>query len=146
MGFVAYYLGLSHYEVALWGFVVFDDHRLCHSVINNSGYKTRYWVSVEWQQTKKCIQIVFSPLVNKHCLFKASSTKNIIIFFCLRSFYRRPRFLHSWDYTVQYFSLQYPLHTWMVTHLSANHGPSCLTSVILRELVFPTWYCRRLTN
>ena len=25
-----------------------------------------------------------------------------------------------------------------------NHGPSCLTSVILRELVFPTWYSRSL--
>ena len=41
-----------------------------------------------------------------------------------------------------YFSLQHPLHTWI--HPSANHGPSCLTSVILRELVFPTWYCRSL--
>ena len=34
----------------------------------------------------------------------------------------------------------------MVTHPSANHGPSCLTSVILRELVFPTWNCRSLSN
>ena len=31
----------------------------------------------------------------------------------------------------------------MVSHHSANHGPSCLTSVILRELAFPTWYCPR---
>ena len=30
----------------------------------------------------------------------------------------------------------------MVTHPSANRGPSCLTWVILRELVFPTWYSR----
>ena len=28
----------------------------------------------------------------------------------------------------------------MITHPSANRGPFYLTSVILRELVFPTWY------
>ena len=62
--------------------------------------------------------------------------------FCLRSFSWRPRF--STPEILLYFSLQHPLHTWMVTHPSANHGPSCLISVILRELVFPTWYCRIL--
>ena len=67
-----------------------------------------------------------------------------IFFFCLRSFYWWPRLLTS--EILLYFSLQHPLHTWIITHPSANHGPSCLTSVILRELVFPTWYCRRLTN
>ena len=34
----------------------------------------------------------------------------------------------------------------MVTHPSANWGPSCLISVISRELVFPTWYSRRYAN
>ena len=61
------------------------------------------------------------------------------IYFLLQEFLLEAPFLHSWDFTV--FSLQHPLHTWMVTHPSANHGPSCLTSVILRDLVFPTWYC-----
>ena len=36
----------------------------------------------------------------------------------------------------------YSIHFNMVTYPSANGGPSCLTSVILRELVFPTWYGR----
>ena len=40
------------------------------------------------------------------------------------------------------FSYSFHFTTWMVTHPSAIHGPSCLTSVILRKLVFPTWYCR----
>ena len=30
----------------------------------------------------------------------------------------------------------------MVTHPIANHDLSCLTAGILRELVFPSWYCR----
>ena len=44
-----------------------------------------------------------------------------------------------------YCIFHYSIHfdTWMVTlPPSANHSPSCLTSVILRELVFPTWSCR----
>ena len=32
----------------------------------------------------------------------------------------------------------------MGIHPSATHGPSCLTSVIFRELVFPIWYRRSL--
>ena len=44
-------------------------------------------------------------------------------------------FLHFWDFTV-FFT------TASTSTPSANHGPSCLTWVILRELVFPTWYCR----
>ena len=47
-----------------------------------------------------------------------------------------------------YLSLQHPLHTWIVSDLSLIQvfpWPkllSCLTSLILRELVFPTWYYR----
>ena len=33
----------------------------------------------------------------------------------------------------------FPTHEWSPL-LSANHGPSCLTSVFLGELVFPAWY------
>ena len=43
-------------------------------------------------------------------------------------------------YSIFHYSIHF--NTWMVTHTSANHGPSCLTSVIIRELVFPTWYSR----
>ena len=45
-----------------------------------------------------------------------------------------------------YCIFHYSIHfdTWRVTRPSANHGPSCLTSEILRELVFPTWYCRSI--
>ena len=45
-------------------------------------------------------------------------------------------FLHSWDFTVQYFSQQHPLQH--IEWTPINHGPSCLASVILWELVFPT--------
>ena len=61
---------------------------------------------------------------NKHT--NCSANFLYMFFCCLMSFYWSPRF-------------------YMVTHPSANHGPSCLTSVILRELVFPTWYCRSLS-
>ena len=40
-------------------------------------------------------------------------------------------------YTIQQ---PWPTLEWSPTRPSAHHGPSCLTSVILRELVFPTWY------
>ena len=45
-----------------------------------------------------------------------------------------------------YCIFHYSIHfeTWRVTHPSANRGPSCLTSEILRELVFQTWYCRSI--
>ena len=39
-------------------------------------------------------------------------------------------------------SYSFHFNTWMVTHPSSYRGPSCLTSVFLREL--PTWYSRRL--
>ena len=48
-------------------------------------------------------------------------------------------FLRSWAFTV-FVATASTSNPWMVTHSSANRGPSCWTSVILRELVFPTWY------
>ena len=39
-------------------------------------------------------------------------------------------------YCIFHYSIHF--NTQMVTHPSANLGPSCITSVILRELVFPT--------
>ena len=47
----------------------------------------------------------------------------VCLFFCLSKFHLRPRF--STPEILLYFSLQHPLHTWMVTHPNANHGPSC---------------------
>ena len=44
-----------------------------------------------------------------------------------------PRF-----YSILIFSINFNI--WMASHPSANCGPSCLTWVILRELMFPTWY------
>ena len=40
--------------------------------------------------------------------------------------------------------IHYSIHfnIWMVSHPSTYHGPSCLTAVISRELLFPTWYSR----
>ena len=70
--------------------------------------------------------------------FKKTNFLYFFIFLCPQEFFTEAEIL-------LYFSLQHPLHTWIVTHPSANHGPSCLTSVILRELVFPTWYCRSLS-
>ena len=47
----------------------------------------------------------------------------------------RPRFFRSWDYAIFVFKI----NSCMVTHTSANHGPQLIHSVILWELVFPTW-------
>ena len=47
-------------------------------------------------------------------------------------------------YLLFFVSTASTFNPWMVTHPSANRGPSCLISVFLRELVFPTWYCRSL--
>ena len=57
-----------------------------------------------------------------------------IFFFCLRSLQWRPRF--STPEILLYFSLQHPLQ-----HLNGHPSkrPNCLTLVILRKLVFPTW-------
>ena len=53
-------------------------------------------------------------------------------------------FLHFWDFTL-FVAAASTSNPWMVTHPSDNHGPSCLTSVFLRELGFPTWYIRIIT-
>ena len=44
----------------------------------------------------------------------------------------------------QYYSLQHPLQhlNGLPSKYSTYHGPSCLTAVISRELLFPTWYSR----
>ena len=72
----------------------------------------------------------------KECFFFFS-------FFCLRSFLGGPVSPLLRFYCILHYSSHF--NTWMVTHPSANHGPSCLTSVILRELVFPTWYIRTVS-
>ena len=60
-------------------------------------------------------------------------------FFLPQKFLLEAPFLQSSDfYCIFHYSNHF--NTCMVTHPSTNHGPSCLTSVILRELVFPTWY------
>ena len=69
---------------------------------------------------------------------RAGASRCRHVFFCLRSMlYIEPPFLRFFG-ILQYFKASAS----MVTHLS---GPSCLTSVILRELVFLTWYGRSPT-
>ena len=85
-----------------------------------------------------CLKIL-AKLYKINIVLKYSQCYTVTIFFyfffCLRSLYWRPCFLHSWDFTVfLYHSIHF--NTQMVIHPSANHGPSCLTSVILRELMF----------
>ena len=50
---------------------------------------------------------------------------------------------------VEYFQLQHPrpaLEWSVVTLPSVNYGPSCLTSMILRELVFKLGTCIAVAN
>ena len=58
--------------------------------------------------------------------------------FCLRIMFWRPSSPLLGFYSIIHYCIHF--NTWMVTHPSANHGTICFTSVILRELVFPTWY------
>ena len=44
-------------------------------------------------------------------------------------------------YCIFHYSIHFTLE-WSPIQVLTNHGPNCLTSVILLELVFPTWYCR----
>ena len=90
-----------------------------------------------------CKGIQNQKLKNQPTNLPLPNLKQNFFFFCLRRFYWRPRFSTPEILLILlYFSLQHPLRTWRVTYPSSNHGSSCLTSVILQELVFPTWYCR----
>ena len=51
-------------------------------------------------------------------------------------------FICFWILQYLYIATASTSSPWMVTHSSANRGQRCLTSVFLRELVFPTWYSR----
>ena len=87
-----------------------------------------------WLCIMMFIRLFWSIVQGKELYVIFLRAPSIVFFcFCLRSIYWRGLILHS--EILLYFSLQHPLHTWMVTHPSANHGPSCLTSVILWELV-----------
>ena len=68
--------------------------------------------------------------------------KRMIIFFFSSSIVWRRRFSASRN--LHYFlATSFTSNPWMVTHPGANHhDPSCLNSVFLQELVFPTWYSR----
>ena len=48
-----------------------------------------------------------------------------------------PPFLHSWDFTEFFTTASTSTLEWSPIQVLTNHGPSCLTSVILREL--PNW-------
>ena len=48
--------------------------------------------------------------------------------------------LRSWDFTEFLTTASTSTLERSVNHQSANCGSSCLIAVILRELVFPTWY------
>ena len=61
-------------------------------------------------------------------------------FFCFGSFIGSPVSLLLRFYCIFHDSIHFTLE-WS-SHPSANHGPSCLTSVILWVLVFLAWYCR----
>ena len=52
-------------------------------------------------------------------------------------------FYRFWDYTV-FVATAFMSNPLMVTLPSDNCGPSCWTTVFLRELVFPTWYSRSI--
>ena len=67
---------------------------------------------------------------------------NLLLFFCPEAFCGGP-VLRFMDFTVLVTTAS-TSNPWMVTNPSANHGPSCLTSVFLWELVNPTWYCLSL--
>ena len=67
----------------------------------------------------------------------------IFLFLAPEAYLEAP-FLRIWDFTV-FVATASTSNPWMVTHPSANRGPSCLTSVFLWELVFPTWYSRSRT-
>ena len=104
-------------------------------------------LSDDWYRMWPTVSICKPERVEQKWIWWAEKMEDFIIsprinFFYLRSFFWRPRF--STPEILLYFSLQHPLHTWWSpkSQSSANHGPTCLTSVILRELVFPTWYCR----
>ena len=68
--------------------------------------------------------------------------KTAFFFFFPQKYIFEAPFLRFWDFTV-FVATASTANPWMVTHPSVNRGPSCLTSVFLRELVFPTWYSLR---
>ena len=80
---------------------------------------------------KLCVLLLF----RLNILLKAADI--YIFFFASEAFNRGPVFPLLEFYSICSYSIHVQLL--MVTHPSANRGPSCLTSVILRELVFPTW-------
>ena len=89
-----------------------------------------YWTKYEY--TYKCI---LRPLGAAKCYF----LNNILLFGGGGEGGNlvETLFLYSWDSTVFFYnSIHLNGHPCQVPTM---HGPSCLTSVILRELRFPTW-------